>query len=183
MSTLNVNTITPNSGTTVTIGGSGDTITVPSGATLAVASGATISNSGTASGFGKVLQVVEGAYSTQIGTTSTTYIDTSLTASITPSSASNKILVIANVSCHCVSGGAALYHLYRNDTTQIGDPHFMSSASGAQAVTMSLTYLDSPSTTSSTAYDVYMAAVSGGGTATINFNNRGSRITLLEIAG
>ena len=52
MSTLNVNTITPNSGTTITIGGSGDTITLPSGATLAVESGATISNSGTASGFG-----------------------------------------------------------------------------------------------------------------------------------
>ena len=32
MSTLNVNTITPNSGTTVTIGGSGDTVTLGSGA-------------------------------------------------------------------------------------------------------------------------------------------------------
>ena len=42
MSTLNVNTITPNSGTTITIGGSGDTITVPSGTTLSAASGSTI---------------------------------------------------------------------------------------------------------------------------------------------
>jgi azurin len=32
MSTLNVNTITPNSGTTITIGGSGDTVTLGSGA-------------------------------------------------------------------------------------------------------------------------------------------------------
>ena len=42
----------PASGTSATIGDSGDTYTVPSGVTLAVASGATISNSGTASGFG-----------------------------------------------------------------------------------------------------------------------------------
>lgn len=52
MGTINVNNIAPESGTTVTLGASGDTITLPSGATLAVASGATISNAGTASGFG-----------------------------------------------------------------------------------------------------------------------------------
>ena len=42
----------PASGTSATIGDSGDTYTVPSGVTLAVASGATITNSGTATGFG-----------------------------------------------------------------------------------------------------------------------------------
>jgi hypothetical protein len=44
MSTLNVNTITPNSGTTITIGGSGDTVTLGSGA----------SQSGFDSGFASV---------------------------------------------------------------------------------------------------------------------------------
>jgi hypothetical protein len=44
MSELKVNKVTPRSGTTVTIGDSGDTITIPSGAT--------ITNSGTATGFG-----------------------------------------------------------------------------------------------------------------------------------
>ena len=44
MSTLETNLIQPSTGTSLTIGASGDTITIPSGATIA--------NSGTATGFG-----------------------------------------------------------------------------------------------------------------------------------
>ena len=44
MSELQVNKISPQSGTAITLGDSGDTFTIPSGAT--------ITNSGTASGFG-----------------------------------------------------------------------------------------------------------------------------------
>ena len=39
-----------------------------------------------AAGGGKVLQVVQGTYSTEVSTTSATFTDTNLTASITPSS-------------------------------------------------------------------------------------------------
>jgi len=66
MSKLTVDTIEPSTGTTVALGASGDTFTLPSGATLSGAgaitvpsggsltidSGATITNNGTASGFG-----------------------------------------------------------------------------------------------------------------------------------
>ncbi len=45
MSTLEVNKITPSTGTSITLGDSGDTFTIPSGVTLA--------NSGTATGFGE----------------------------------------------------------------------------------------------------------------------------------
>jgi hypothetical protein len=47
MSKIEVDAIEPQSGTSLTLGASGDTITIPSGAT--------ITNSGTATGFGKVL--------------------------------------------------------------------------------------------------------------------------------
>ena len=52
MSELRVDKLTPQSGTALAIGDSGDTITIPSGAI--------ITNSGTANGFGegKLLQVV-----------------------------------------------------------------------------------------------------------------------------
>ena len=63
MSTLETNIIQPATGTTLTVGASGDTITIPSGAT--------ISNSGTASGF------VTGTYGTW---TSTINYNTTLTA-------------------------------------------------------------------------------------------------------
>ena len=42
---------------------------------------------------GSVLQVVQGSYSTQTTTTSTTYVTTNLSATITPTSASSKILI------------------------------------------------------------------------------------------
>ena len=45
MSTLETNLVQPSSGTTLTLGASGDTITIPSGAT--------ITNNGTATGFGE----------------------------------------------------------------------------------------------------------------------------------
>ena len=51
MSELKTNKVTPATGTSITLGDSGDTFTLPSGSTLNVASGATISNAGTASGF------------------------------------------------------------------------------------------------------------------------------------
>ena len=51
MGTLFVDKLDPQSGTSLEIGSSGDTMTVPSGATLAIASGATVANSGTATGF------------------------------------------------------------------------------------------------------------------------------------
>lgn len=52
--------------TSLQLGDSGDTFTVPSGATLNVASGATISNSGTATGFGSSAIVVVHMSSPQV---------------------------------------------------------------------------------------------------------------------
>ena len=51
---------------------------------------------------GKVLQVVQGNTATQVAH-STSYADTGLTASITPSSTSNKILIM--VDKHLFTGG------------------------------------------------------------------------------
>ena len=57
---------------------------------------------------GKVLQVVHATYSTLVTNSTTTYTDTGLTASITPSSTSSKVLIIVNqvglgISCCLVS--------------------------------------------------------------------------------
>jgi len=80
---------------TLTLGTSGDTFSIPSGVTL--------SNSGTASGFGKVLQYAISNYTTQTSTTLVIATDGSipqnsegieiLTATITPTSASSKLLI------------------------------------------------------------------------------------------
>jgi len=96
-SVLKVDKLDPQSGTALEIGTSGDTITIPSGATIV--------NSGTATGFGggKVLQVVNtetGAVAS--GTTTLPYDDTIpqitegfevMTLAVTPTSATNKLLI------------------------------------------------------------------------------------------
>ena len=51
VSQIKVNEIIKQSGSSITIGESGDTVTITSGATLNIPSGATIANSGTATGF------------------------------------------------------------------------------------------------------------------------------------
>ena len=65
MSKVNVNTIEPSTGTDITLGASGDTITVPSGAT--------ITNSGTATGFGASL--ANGANNRVVTATSATALN------------------------------------------------------------------------------------------------------------
>ena len=65
MSKVNVNTIEPSTGTDITLGASGDTITVPSGATIA--------NSGTATGFG--VSLANGADNRVVTSSSTTALN------------------------------------------------------------------------------------------------------------
>ena len=94
MSTLSTNAIIPVTGTTVTLGESGDTITIPSGAT--------ITNSGTATGFGggKLLNFVH-TVKTDTFSLATTYTWTDVTGlsvTITPSATSSKILVNASLN-------------------------------------------------------------------------------------
>lgn len=95
------------SGDTVTLGTgaqfiSGGDIVVPSGGSLTVNSGATITNNGTnGGGFGKVLQTVSSSYSTGSSTTSTSFVDSGLSATITPASASNKILLWVHSAWFC----------------------------------------------------------------------------------
>jgi hypothetical protein len=171
------NNIINESSDTITIGASGDTITIPSGAT--------ISNLGTASGFGKVLQVVTGTTTSNTSTTSTSFVATNLEVSITPSSASNKILIISHGSGSATSGNESYITLYR-DATNLGDATYgminWGSATAAMAEGFGLTYLDAPNTTSAITYKYYFK-VSGGGTAYFNLNSQVSSITAMEIAG
>ena len=52
-------------------------------------------------GFGKILQVVSQNLTTQMSTASTSYVDSGLTASITPSATSSKILILINIYNNC----------------------------------------------------------------------------------
>ena len=136
---------------------------------------------------GSVLQVVNGTTATTQVTTSSTYSDTGLTATITPSSTSSKILVLANVpDAHNSATISLLYlNLVRDSTQLIEFVKHGDHLSGQSLVTYggSTSYLDSPSTTSATTYKVQFAVHSNGGSQHIFLNGSTGTITLMEIAG
>ena len=142
-----------------------------------------------AGGGGKILQVVSTTYSTQASSTSTTYSDSGLTLSITPSATTSRIAVF-------VSQPIALIHtqgqeLYMNmnivrGSTQLMENRmlFRAAAYGAESAIYTAwapTYVDSPSTTSSTTYKCQFKNSGGVGTAYTQIGNGTATITLMEI--
>jgi hypothetical protein len=180
--TIEVDAIEPQSGTSLTLGASGDTITIPSGAT--------ITNSGTATGFGKVLQVVTATDTTNRTTSSSSYVTGSntLSVSITPSSASNKIFIITNFIAYLDNPTEAFFTIYRGATNLSGADGMATlytEGTGEQITTpISMSYLDSPSTTSATTYQVYVKVAGGGTVGFSAYPSTGkASITAFEIAG
>jgi hypothetical protein len=140
-------------------------------------------------GGGKVLQVVQGTYSTQQSSTSTSYVDTNLTASITPSAATSKVLVMIShqgVASSGASTGVSL-KLFRGATelAKLAEYAAVTSGTESNVGTVGIQYLDSPSTTSSTTYKTQFARSAASGTVYLQSTGGGanimSTITLMEI--
>lgn len=134
---------------------------------------------------GKVLQVVQGKYSTSTTTTSSSLVTTNISASITPSSSSNKIFVIATFFSSIDSGGEGVFSIYRGATNLAGGTQNIFgqnySSSGRNDYMSCLTFLDSPSTTSATTYAVYFKS-DNGSTITTTGEGTESIINLIEIS-
>ena len=155
---------------------------------------------------GSVLQVVSTTLATTVSTTSVspTYVDiTGLSVSITPRSASNKILISASVHRGISVNDLSFFQFMRDSTAiGIGDAagsrtratmavYFGNGDAISQIGAQAMNYLDSPSTTSATTYKVQFCTASG--TTYINRNSADannstvprtiSTITVMEIQG
>jgi hypothetical protein len=132
------------------------------------------------SGAGKVLQVVTATDSTQRSTSSTSFVTASntLSVTITPSSASNKIFIISTMTVY----GRGSFTIFR-DSTNLEATSNAGFATNEDNFTneCSMSVLDSPSTTSATTYQVYLRYVND--VTYINTGSRKSSITAFEIAG
>lgn len=148
----------------------------------------------TVGGGGKVLQVVMGQTSTPITIASTTYTDTGLTANITPSATSSKILVILTQPVYGYAGqysapglGIQLVRagtsIWAGNKNNIGMETSVSGNTGIMFSIMSLTYLDSPSSTSSLTYKTQGAVYSTASSrsSTYQIENSPAQIILMEI--
>jgi hypothetical protein len=135
---------------------------------------------------GQVLQVVNVTLSTQTSTTSGSFVDSGLSASITPTSSTSKILVIISQTVYCTSGSTAgATQLVRNSTSIFVEGWSFYSAD--QFYRSNYNYLDSPATTSSTTYKTqFRKYTAGGSNVTYSYGDVGgqttSAITLMEIA-
>jgi len=157
------NNIINENANTVTIGKAGDTVNVVG----------TLQNNSSALVTGKVLQVVSNtAGYTQ--TNNSTFTTTNYSINITPSSASNKILISAygTLDNQGTSGNRANATIFR-DSTNIGDAtNGLNSVYGSNArviAPFAMVVLDSPNTTSQITYTVRYRAVSG----TVSINDQG----------
>ena len=142
---------------------------------------------------GSVLQVVTGTDSSAANITSTSFVDTGLSASITPSATSSKVLVICSMHTFVYAPGDIPYAYLKllRDSTSLtefqsgtkGDAH-ESDNNSYLAAAPTVAYLDSPSSTSSLTYKT-QAKYAGSGSGYITTANSGQTesLILIEIGG
>jgi hypothetical protein len=143
-----------------------------------------------AGGGGKVLQVVQDTQVGFLSTTGTTFITTGCAVSITPSSATSKVLVslsLNGVAKGNDSSGAFVLRRAGTDISLVGDQtaFFPNFSAEANIGTVGIVYLDSPSTTSATVYEAFYKSNTSGKPIYINNYNASntvmSSIVVMEI--
>ena len=137
----------------------------------------------------KVIQVVQGTTTTAVGNSTNTYADTTLTATITPTLATSKVLVLVSQNGLNKSNANAANRMSMRllrDATQIV---YVSDGTGntgttmqLQSATNSVNYLDTPATTSATTYKTQFLNPGNAASVAVQVNGTEmSTIILMEI--
>ena len=135
---------------------------------------------------GCILQVVMGTATAGFSTTSTSYVATNLSATITPSSATSKILISFSGPAYSLATNYVFLTVYRNNSVNLGFGGSSGLATtgnnpGTYDTSVASMYLDSPATTSAVTYTVYLKT--GNSTAYFgDASNCGQVMILQEVA-
>lgn len=136
---------------------------------------------------GNVIQVVSAFTATTTTTTSASFVNTSLTASITPRSTSSQIVVLVSVSqltTNSNAGGSYALLVRGNASSRLADlaqSTLYTNPTQDLRVPFTIFSIDSPSSTSSTQYSLLLASAdSPSNTASVA---GAQRIILMEVAG
>jgi len=106
-------------------------------------------------------------------TTSTSYVDTGYSLTITPRSSSSKILIYANLSCSCSNGQYGYLRVYNSTASRyvnveggVTNDGMYESAAGGQSQWMMLPVeaIDLPGSTSAQTYKIYTRSSNSSGT-------------------
>jgi hypothetical protein len=154
-----------------------NTITLPASTGTVITTGSPQS--------GGVIQVVNGTYSgPYFSTTSTTFVSTGLTVTITPKFATSKILILLQVEVYndTANKGGDLT-IYRNGSNLAsGLLGRMYPIVGQVAINIPINYYDSPATTSATTYTLYIKTTNAGYAFNAFQDAYPATITALEVA-
>ncbi len=139
-----------------------------------------------AAGGGKLIQMVQATYATQTTSSSATFADTGLTATITPTLATSKVLVQVHLPIYrdATSSGTAVGLKLLRGATDIGgtQTNYLLTATALKQQSMwSFAYLDSPATTSATTYKMQFACITGAGIVAYCIDNNLATIILSEV--
>ena len=136
---------------------------------------------------GTIIQTVSAELENDNVTSSTSFVDTGVTASITPSSTSNKIIVTICIPMNAHHDNTDVQVSYKvlRDSTALGDAVFGDhSGNGTRSdlwTTAHFAYVDSPSSTSSLTYKVQHKAFNSDIVSTASHSNNKCTIILQEL--
>jgi hypothetical protein len=146
---------------------------------------------------GAIIQTVSASYYQPFTTTSSTYVSTGNSATITPKSATSKIAIFVSStmgSSNFGSGYGTAATIYRGSTNlALGSgtvgftAGYIASTGSGGCMPVAINYVDSPATTSATTYTIYVLASLGAANVSWNssnniFNYSTGTIILMEIA-
>ena len=122
-------------------------------------SSAAIAGSKISGSFGKVLQVVTNEVSASAAaTSSTSYVASACTGTITPTATSSKILVLMSATGSSEASARSMHYTLYRGSSNVGHANGFGQFyddNGRTRAGIHLNYLDSPSTTSATTYTLY----------------------------
>ena len=134
---------------------------------------------------GGIIQIVQDTNSSESSTSSSSYVTSGLSLNITPTSASNKILVCFNLPLQSGAhnlraavglhrGGSQIYLAQRES--------LFNNSSSNNSETVSGMFLDSPATTSAVTYDVRVRVSGGSGTFYWAVSSTVGTLTAMEVS-
>tara|TARA_Y100000389_G_C17469020_1_gene528545 strand:+ start:7623 stop:8099 length:477 start_codon:yes stop_codon:yes gene_type:complete len=136
---------------------------------------------------GHVIQIENVTYSTETGTTSTTFSDTGLSVTFTPKFSDSKILILFSLGSSGVNNTAAEargYYRLMRDSTELYRmdvrAYDYGNSGSIQFSAMGQSYVDTPSTTSSIVYKIQQR--SSTGTIRVCEANNQIHMQVMEIA-
>ena len=131
----------------------------------------------------RILQVVQGSVSSGVSTTSATYVDTGLTATITPQSTSSTILVVISQYMYTDTAATAMaVSLNRNATLLNAWGGIAYGFGGPMIGQFTTNYMDSPASTSALTYKTQFKRDLGSGILYAQVNANLATITLMEVS-